>query len=129
MTAMAALFETRAAPLMEPIAAGEAHAEADHPWVEAVVLRTFAAVTSVRVFACVPQIAKAARGRNGAAAISRPRWGRLLASHAATILHAAPVLGDAMMAVVFPGNALACAAIPAVAAVKRRAHRRGTTAR
>lgn len=121
---MAALFETLAGPFIEPVAAMRAYAEADHPWVEAVVLWTFASVNSVRIFAYIPQILKAARDRHGAVAISTATWGLFLASHLTTILYAVLVLGDAVMALVFFGNALACAAILGVTAVKRRAHRR-----
>jgi hypothetical protein len=110
--------------LVAIVAAFQRDAQSAHPWIEALVLSTFATVNSIRIFAYVPQIVKVARDRNGASAVSSTTWGLFLASHIATILYAVFVLGDAVMALIFLGNALACVAILGLTAWCRLHHRR-----
>jgi hypothetical protein len=84
----------------------------------------FAAVNSIRIFAYVPRIMKAARDKNGAAAVSSATWSLFLASHLTTIAYAVLVLGDAVMAVVFLGNAIACVGILVVTSRTCRSFKR-----
>ena len=112
------------AVLDHPFAMLRIAAQSRLPWLEPSIILAFACVSSVRIFAYVPQILKAARDKNGAAAISNTTWGLFLASNLTSVLYAIFVLSDAMMAVVFLGNGLACAVILAITAHKRRHHRR-----
>jgi len=87
-------------------------------------LGLFAALNSIRVLAYIPQIIKAARDKNGASAISFTTWGLFLVSHLTTIAYAIICLGDAITALIFLGNALACSAIVMVTLMSRRRHMR-----
>ena len=98
-----------------------------YPWMEPTVLAAFAFINSIRIFAYVPQVLKAARDKNGAKAISDATWLLFLASHVTTILYALFSLGDAVMAIIFTGNAVACIGILGVTAYKRRQYRRAMT--
>jgi hypothetical protein len=77
-----------------------------------------------RVVAYIPQIAKAARDRSGAEAISLGTWGLFLFSHASAAAYALVNQKDWTMASVFLGNAVGCCAIILIAAWKRSQHRR-----
>ena len=112
------------AVLDHPFAMLRVAAQSRLPWLEPSIILAFACVSSMRIFAYVPQILKAARDQNGAAAISNTTWGLFLASNLTSVLYAIFVLSDAMMAVVFLGNGLACAVILVITAHKRRHHRR-----
>jgi hypothetical protein len=90
--------------------------------VEEVTLALFAACNSVRVFAYIPQIHKAATDVNGASAISRTTWSLFLVAHVSTIGYALVNRSDPWLAVCFAGNALCCLAILAIAYWKRRRH-------
>lgn len=98
--------------------------DANHQWAQAGVLWVFATLNSVRIIAYVPQVMKAARDKNGAAAVSLITWGLFFASHVTTVLYALICLGDLLMGLLFIGNAIACLAIFATTVFKRRAHRR-----
>lgn len=87
---------------------------------QSAVLAAFMAVNSLRVLAYVPQMLAAARDAHGASGISYATWILFLVSHLTTILYALVCLGDGVMAWVFFGNALACAAIIAITFFKRR---------
>jgi hypothetical protein len=95
-----------------------------YPWASAATLAVFTAVSSIRIFAYIPQILQAAADRNGASAISYTTWGLFFVSNMATAAYALVCLGDGIMALVFLGNAAACLAIVAVTFVKRLRHRR-----
>ena len=85
---------------------------------------TFVAFTfcnSLRVVAYVPQITKAARDRSGAQAISFGTWGLFLFSNVSAVAYALVNKEDWMMAAMFLGNAVGCAAILSIAAWKRSA--------
>lgn len=89
----------------------------------------FAACNSVRIFAYVPQIHKAAIDTNGASAISSTTWSLFLVAHLSTIAHALVNLGDWWLAICFAGNAVCCVAILGIAYWKKRRFglRRGET--
>jgi hypothetical protein len=89
-----------------------------------VTLAAFTLCNSLRVVAYVPQIVKAARDRSGAQAISFGTWGLFLVSHASATAYALVNKQDWMMASVFLGNAMGCAAVLLIAAWKRSSHRR-----
>ncbi|MFW5833763.1 MAG: hypothetical protein ACOCYE_06665 [Pseudomonadota bacterium] len=95
-----------------------------HNWLVTLTVVVFTTINSIRILAYFPQIMKAARDRNGATAISCSTWGLFLVSHLATIAYAVVVVGDAVMALIFLGNAFACFAIVGVTLLKRRAHAR-----
>ena len=89
-----------------------------------ITLAAFTLCNSLRVVAYVPQIAKAARDRSGAEAISFGTWGLFLVSHASATAYALVNKKDWTMASVFLGNAAGCGAILLIAAWKRSRHRR-----
>ncbi len=100
------------------------YAQIHYPWIPETVLSLFAAINTVRVFAYIPQITRAARDQNGASAISYTTWGLFFISHLSTIAYALVCQGDALLALIFLGNAIACLAIIAVTFLKRRRHNR-----
>jgi hypothetical protein len=102
------------------------YAQIHYPWIPETVLSLFAAINTVRVIAYVPQITRAARDQNGATAISYTTWGLFFVSHLSTIAYALVCQGDALLALIFLGNAIACLAIIAVTFFKRRRHRQFT---
>ncbi len=87
-----------------------------------ITLAAFTLCNSLRVVAYVPQIAKAARDRGGAQAVSFGTWGLFLFSHASAVAYALVNKGDWTMAFVFLSNALGCGAILLIAAWKRTQH-------
>jgi hypothetical protein len=89
-----------------------------------ITLVAFTLCNSLRVVAYLPQIARAARDRSGAQAISFGTWGLFLVSHASAAAYALVNEHDWMMASVFLGNAGGCGAILLIAAWKRSRHRR-----
>jgi hypothetical protein len=89
-----------------------------------VTLTAFTLCNSLRVVAYFPQIARAARDRSGAEAISFGTWGLFLVSHASAMAYALVNQGDWAMASVFTCNAIGCGAILLIAAWKRSRHRR-----
>ncbi|MDG4549043.1 MAG: hypothetical protein P9F19_11495 [Candidatus Contendobacter sp.] len=93
-----------------------------HEWFRAAVFGAFTLVNSLRILAYVPQMLAAAKDTNGASGISYATWSLFLVSHLTTITYAAVYLGDALMALIFFGNALACLAVIAITFVKRRRH-------
>ena len=88
-----------------------------------VTLAAFTACNSLRVVAYVPQIAKAARDRSGAKAISFGTWGLFLVSHTSVMAYAFVNKADRAMAFMFLLNAVGCGVILSVAAWKRLRHR------
>jgi hypothetical protein len=89
---------------------------------EEITLALFAACNSLRVFAYVPQIYKAATDENGASAISRMTWSLFLMAHVSTIGYALVNRDDLWLALCFGGNALCCLAILGIAWWKGRQH-------
>jgi hypothetical protein len=89
-----------------------------------ITLTAFTLCNSLRVVAYVPQIAKAARDRSGAEAISFGTWGLFLVSHASATAYALVNKEDWAMASVFLGNVIGCGAILLIAAWKRSQYRR-----
>lgn len=88
---------------------------------EELTLALFAACNSIRIFAYVPQIYKAATDENGAAAISCTTWFLFLVAHLSTIAYALVNQSDWGLAACFAANAACCAAILAITVSKRRA--------
>lgn len=89
---------------------------------EEITLALFAACNSVRIFAYVPQIRKAAADTNGASAISGTTWSLFLVANLSTIAHALVNLGDWWLAACFTGNAVCCIAILGIAYWKKSRH-------
>jgi hypothetical protein len=89
-----------------------------------ITLTAFTLCNSLRVVAYVPQIAKAAKDRSGAEAISLGTWGLFLVSHASAAAYALVNQNDWTMAWVFLGNAVGCGAILLITVWKRSEHRR-----
>ena len=92
--------------------------------IEDITLAAFTLCSSLRVVAYVPQIARAARDRSGAEAISFGTWGMFFVSHASAMAYALVNKADWTMASVFLGNAFGCAVILLIAGYKRSRHRR-----
>jgi hypothetical protein len=88
-------------------------------------LAAFTLCNTVRVVAYVPQITKAATDAGGAQAISFTTWGLFLFSNASAVAYALVNKDDWMMAAIFLGNAVGCAAILLVGAWQRKRHRDG----
>jgi len=93
-----------------------------YPWLPLAVVTGFSLINSIRIFAYLPQILKAARDQNGASAISFVTWGLFFLSHLATVAYALVHLADIVMALIFLGNALACLTILVIAVVKQKRH-------
>lgn len=91
-----------------------------YPWLPLVVISAFSVTNSIRIFAYIPQICKAATDQNGATAISFTTWGLFFLSHLTTIAYAIVQLADLVMALIFLGNAAACLSILVIAALKRK---------
>jgi hypothetical protein len=89
-----------------------------------ITLAVFTLFNSLRFLAYLPQIAKAARDRGGAEAISFGTWSLFLASHTSGMAYAIENQGDWKMASVFLGNAIGCCAVLLIAGWKRADHRR-----
>jgi hypothetical protein len=89
-----------------------------------ITLAAFTLCNSLRVVAYLPQIARAAKDRTGAQAISFGTWSLFLVSHASATAYALVNQQDWTMASVFLGNAAGCGAILVIAAWKRSRHRR-----
>jgi hypothetical protein len=88
-----------------------------------ITLAAFTICNSIRVFAYVPQITKAATDEGGAQAISFTTWVLFLISNATAMAYALVNQSDWMMASMFMANAFGCTAIIAVGAWKRTRHR------
>jgi hypothetical protein len=89
-----------------------------------ITLTAFTLCNSLRVVAYVPQIAKAARDRSGAEAISLGTWGLFLVSHTSALAYALVNQHDWTMASVFLSNAVGCGVILLIAAWRRVQYRR-----
>ena len=87
---------------------------------EEVTLGAFAACNSLRIFAYIPLIFKAASDENGASAISYTTWSLFLLAHLSTVAYAIVNQADWWLAVCFALNAVCCLTIVAVAYGKRR---------
>jgi uncharacterized protein with PQ loop repeat len=88
--------------------------------VEEITLALFAACSSIRVVAYVPQILKAANDKNGASSISLMTWFLFLLAHVSTVAYALINRSDLWLAACFTINAVSCVAILAIAYWKRR---------
>jgi hypothetical protein len=89
---------------------------------EDVTLGLFTVCNSMRIFAYVPQIRKAAIDRNGATAISYTTWTLFLVTHISTVAYASVNRQDFWLAACFAGNALCCLAILGIAFWNRQNH-------
>jgi hypothetical protein len=89
---------------------------------EEMTLALFAACNSLRIFAYLPQIHKAATDSNGASAISYTTWSLFLLAHLSTVAYALVNKGDVWLAACFAGNAACCMAILVIAHWKARHH-------
>jgi hypothetical protein len=88
-----------------------------------ITMAAFATCNSVRIFAYIPQICKAATDQNGATAISYTTWTLFLVANLSTIAYALVNRSDWGLALCFTGNAICCVIILGVAAVRRRSYR------
>lgn len=91
---------------------------------EDITLTAFAMSNSVRIFAYIPQIRKAAIDANGASAISYTTWGVFFVTHVSTVAYALVNREDPWLAICFAGNALCCLSILAIALVNRCSYMR-----
>ena len=84
----------------------------------------FAAFSGLRTVSYLPQMARIARDRNGASAISYPTWLLWTGANVTTALYAATNLNDLWLAFVSSIYALCCIVVIVLTAFKRLAHRR-----
>ena len=77
---------------------------------EEITLGGFAACNSLRIFAYIPQIRKAARDENGASAISYTTWILFFIAHLSTVAYAIVNRSDWGLATCFAVNAACCLA-------------------
>ena len=93
---------------------------------EDITMAAFAACNSLRLFAYLPQMRKAAKDRNGASAISFTTWGLFLVANLSTAAYAIVNQSDWWMAGCFVLNAFCCLLILIIAGFKavRHAQRR-----
>jgi hypothetical protein len=90
---------------------------------EVVSYYSFTLFNVLRLVSYLPQIHKITRDTGGATAISYSTWILWLAANASTAVYSGYNLGDAPMAWVNGLNALCCAIVIIVTAVKRRQFR------
>ena len=90
-----------------------------------ITMAAFATCNSMRMFAYMPQICKAATDRNGATAISFTTWGLFLVANLSTVAYALVNRSDWGLAACFTGNAICCVVILVVACFRRSSYRRG----
>jgi hypothetical protein len=98
------------------------YSSGDEQWFRSAVFGAFTLVNALRILAYIPQMLTAAKDTNGASGVSYATWSLFLVSHLTTITYAIVCLGDAIMASIFFGNALACLIVIAITFVKRRQH-------
>ena len=79
--------------------------------IESGVMIALSLVNSFRILAYVPQLLRIARDRSGVAGVACSTWLMFFASHLTTVVYAIVIARDVTMAVVFIGNATACAAV------------------
>lgn len=91
---------------------------------EEITLGAFAACNSLRIFAYIPQMLKAASDENGASVISYTTWNLFLVAHLSTVAYAIVNRSDWWLAGCFALNAACCIAIVAIAYGKRRRYLR-----
>ena len=82
-------------------------------------LTAFALFNGGRVIAYVPQMIRVYRDPNGAVAVSLMTWTLFAAANIATVLYALIISNDRVVAGVFGLNALGCAVVVGLTAVKR----------
>src|SRR5918992_4694133 len=87
---------------------------------EEATLGAFAACNSLRIFAYIRQICKAASDENGASAISYTTWSLFLLAHLSTVSYSIVNRADWWLAACFALNAACCLAIVAITYGKRR---------
>ncbi len=86
-------------------------------------LAAFAACNGLRAVAYLPQVAAVWRDANGASAVSFTTWGLFAISNLSTVGYAVLCIDDWRMAAIFSANALCCAVILGLTALKRARHR------
>ena len=91
---------------------------------EEITLGAFAACNSLRIFAYIPQMHKAASDKNGASAISYTTWSLFLLAHLSTVAYALVNQAEWWLAACFALNAACCIAIVAIVYGKRRRYLR-----
>lgn len=91
---------------------------------EDITMAAFAACNSLRIFAYLPQMRKAAKDPNGASAISFTTWGLFLVANLSTAAYAIVNQSDWWMAGCFILNAFCCLLILGIAAFKSMRHAR-----
>jgi hypothetical protein len=87
---------------------------------EEITMALFAVCNSMRIFAYLPQIRKAATDRNGASGISYTTWGLFFLTHVSTVAYAIVNREDLWLATCFAGNAVCCLSIIGIAFWNRR---------
>jgi uncharacterized protein with PQ loop repeat len=85
-----------------------------------VVYYSFTICNTLRLVSYLPQIHKVMRDTNGASAISYSTWILWLAANATTAVYSVYNLGDGTMAWTNALNALCCAIVIMLTALKRR---------
>lgn len=89
---------------------------------EDVTMAAFAASNSLRLFAYLPQMHKAAKAAKGTSAISFTTWGLFLAANVSTVAYAVVHQSDWWMAGCFALNASCCLVILLIAGFKSLRH-------
>ena len=78
---------------------------------ETLVAGIFSITNTFRIVAYIPQILRLAREPMAAHGVASSTWLMFFASHVATVAYAVIIVRDVAMAIVFLGNAIACALI------------------
>ena len=89
---------------------------------DAITTAAFTATNGMRLLAYIPQIRKAAKDENGAAAISYMTWSLFLLANISTVAYALIHRGDRGLAVCSAANATCCLVILIVAFWNRCRH-------
>lgn len=110
------------AALSDYAASSKLYLETHAGWLAPIALSAFTLINALRIFAYLPQIRKVAHDTGGATAVSTLTWGLFLLSHLTTVVYAIACVGDLLMALIFFGNAMACAAVVGLTLLKRHRH-------
>jgi uncharacterized protein with PQ loop repeat len=90
--------------------------------IEQMIIGTYAAVNSLRVFSYLPQIAKVFHAPDRAEAISLFTWSFWTLSNLTTAAYGAVILEDVLLVVMFVGNTICCTVVITIVAFKRKRH-------
>ena len=92
----------------------------DHSISIQLLLMTYFVFNSIRVFSYIPQIVLLIKDTTGANAISFSMWGFWVCANLTTFLYTIVITKDYLLALMFLGNTIGCAAVLGISIYKRK---------